>query len=87
MNNKGSLYTEVILGIFGIAAAMIIYIILNQVWTYNIQPDAITDGTDPTNLNYITIAWTMWPIPVVIAFVFSIIRSSLQNRGGGIYAE
>lgn len=83
MRNKGELFPEIMIGLFMLGAVGAMYIILDQAYTYDIYPDAISDGTDATNLSYIDTAWSMWPIPVVLAYLFGVIRSA--RKGGGTF--
>lgn len=68
-------------GIFALGAMTLIYIILNQVYTYNFYPDAIQNGVNATNLNWIDVVWTFWPVPVLIAIVWGMITAGRESRG------
>jgi len=75
-----SLQANVLGGIFAIAAFSVLYIVLQQAYTYDFRPYSIDHGTDSTNLNYIDIAWTMWPVPLVIAFIWGLWTSTGSSR-------
>ena len=85
MRNKGVL-SDVMTGIFGLGAITLIFIILNQVYTWNIYPYAIREGTDAGNLNWINIGWTTFLIPVGLAFLYSMMTAGQKGRmdTGGI---
>ena len=74
-------------GVFTIAAVTIMYIILQQTYEYNIKPYGVDKGADTVNASYIDMAWDFWPIPVMLAFFFMIIKKGTQNRAGGNLIE
>lgn len=79
--SKGQVWSEYMLGLFVIFAVTVLYIILNQVYEANLYPNAIEDGVDSTNLNWIDTAWEIWPIPVAITVLFSIIQAGRRQAG------
>jgi len=85
LRSKGSVTVEILVGIFTLAAATVLFIILQQVFLSNLQPAAIERGTSATELNYITIVWTILPIVIVLTVVLSMVISGLQDRGSGGY--
>jgi len=80
IGRKGSLYGEIMTGIFLLAGMTVMYIILQQVYEYNLYPEAVENGADATNLNLIDIAWDMWPIPVVLAILWAMINAGRSTR-------
>jgi hypothetical protein len=84
LGNRGELWPEIMIGVFMLAAVGVLYIILDQAWEKDIRPDAITEGTDATNLAIIDAAWDMWPIPVVLAYLFGVLRTGRKAGGGQI---
>lgn len=82
MNNRGSLYASIMTGVMAIAAVTVVWIILDQVYTYNIQPWSIREGVDADNANYMDIAWSMLPIPVLLAVVWGMITAGRDSRSG-----
>ena len=84
--NRG-LWGDFIQGIFVLAAVTMMYIILQQTYEYNIKPHGVDKGADTVNASYIDMAWDFWPIPVVMAFFFMIIKTGNQNKVGGNLIE
>lgn len=82
MNNRGSLYASIMVGVFALAAVTVVWILLDQVYTYNIQPWSIREGVDSANANYMDIAWNMLPIPVLLAVVWGMIAAGRDSRTG-----
>ena len=82
MKGRRGLWVDFITGIFIIGAVTIAYIILQQVYTYNIQPYGIREGSDTTNMEYIDIAWDFWPIPLLLGLMFSLLKKSRDKMGG-----
>ena len=76
------MWGEVMTGIFTIGAITVMYIILNQVYTYNISPYGVREGTDATNAGYISTAWGIFLVPVLLAVALSIIKTGLEKRRG-----
>ena len=71
--------------LFTVLAIGLVYTILYQIYTYNINPWAITEGTDATNLGYIETAWTVFPMIIMLAYAWGLISEGRQqNRSGGI---
>ena len=84
LGNKGQIWTEMMGGIFALAAITLIYIILQQIYEQEFYTHGIEYGTDSTNLTYIDVAWKFWPIPVVIAVVWGMISvGRAQSRRYG----
>ena len=73
IGNRG-LWTDFMTGIFIIAAVTIIYIILQQTYEFEIKDYGVEHGVDTTNANYIDIAWSFLPVPIMIGFLFMIIK-------------
>jgi len=67
-------------GLMAVAAVTVLYIVLNQAYTHTIKPWGVSAGVDAGNASLIEIAWFMWPIPVVLAYVISIIHGSVRDR-------
>jgi len=82
MRNRGSLYASIMVAVFALAAVTIIYIIFDQIYEYNIQPHGVRKGVDATNAELIDTAWTMLPIPILIAVVFGMWTAGRETRGG-----
>ena len=80
-NNRRGLWGDFITSIFIIAAITLAYIITQQVYEYDIKPYSVAHGSDTTNMNYIDLAWSMWPIPVMIGFVFMLLKSAKDRSG------
>jgi len=81
--NRG-LWGDYMLAIFIIAAVTIGYIILQQTYEYNIKPHGVGTGVDATNAGYIELAWDFWPVPVMLGFLFMMIKAGRDKIAGGV---
>lgn len=78
LNRRRGMWADYMSAIFVLAAVTLIYILLHQPYVYNFRPWGIQEGTDANSLNYLDIAWNIWPIPVGLAALWSVI----QRKGG-----
>lgn len=77
---KGTIiWTEWISSLFIVAAVTLVFIVLNQAWEYTLYDEAVENGVDATNLSYIDSMWELWPMPVIIALILSMIRVSRRG--------
>ena len=84
MNSKGQVWGEFMASLFTILAMATVYIILHQVYLYDFHPWAIREGVNATNLGYIDLAWTLFPVVIVLAYSWGTIAAGReQTRTGG----
>ena len=84
LGGRGQLWTEFFGGLvilFGVAA---IFLILNQIYQFNLVPAAIQVGTDVTTVGYLNTAWRFFPVVVLVTFIFAVISKA---KAAGAYAQ
>lgn len=82
LGNRGSMWSEWFTSMAVLAGAGVILIILIQVYEETLYDEAIEDGVDVTNLNFIDKAWEWITIPIVLAIVYGMIRTGLSGSSG-----
>ena len=81
LGNKGSMWSEWFTSMAVLAGVGVILIILLQMYEHTLYDEAIEDGVDVTNLNFIDKAWDWITIPIVLAMVYGMIRTGLSGSG------
>lgn len=79
MNNRGQLWTEFFYSIMILAIVGMLYIVLDQVFQYNLKPQVLKWGVHANNAATLESAWAIVLLFVAFAFIYGMIDTARKK--------